>query len=128
MRERQARPGVIVLAAAVDVLAVLAFTIVGRRSHAEGIDALGVLSTATPFLLGLLIGWLGIRAWRAPLRLAVGLGVWAAVVVTGLGLRAALTHRLPSTFVLITAVSLALLLLGWRAVASLLAHRPSPGG
>jgi hypothetical protein len=121
------RHGVIALAIAADVLAVLGFATLGRRSHAEGIEALGVLTTAAPFLLGLLIGWLGMRAGRAPLRLTVGLGVWSTVVVAGLGLRAALTHRLPPTFVLITAVSLALLLLGWRTLASLLAPRPSPG-
>lgn len=127
MRQRQAQQGVIVLAAAADVLAVLGFATLGRGSHAESLDALGVFRTAAPFLLGLLIGWLGMRAWQAPVRLTVGLGVWAAVVVAGLGLRAALTHRLPPTFVLITAVSLALLLLGWRALASLLAPRLSPG-
>ena len=117
----------IALAIVADALGVLGFATLGRGSHAEGIEALGVLTTAAPFLLGLLRGWLGSRAWRAPLRLTVGLGVWATVVVAGLGLRAALTHRLPPTFVLITAVSLALLLLGWRALASLLAPRLSPG-
>jgi membrane protein implicated in regulation of membrane protease activity len=43
-------------------------------------------------------------------------------VVLGLGTRAAFTHRMPLTFVLVAAVSLALLLLGWRAVARLVAR------
>jgi hypothetical protein len=80
------------------------------------VDAFGVLTTAAPFLLGLVIGWLVARAWRAPLRLPVATAVWITTTVIGLGLRAVFTHRLPVTFVLVAAASLALLLLGWRAV------------
>lgn len=99
------------------MLAVLLFAAIGRSSHAEFVDALGVLTTAAPFLLGLVVGWLVARAWRAPLRLPVAAAVWVGATVVGLGVRAAFTHRLPLTFVLIAAASLALLLLGWRAVA-----------
>ncbi|MGB6164280.1 MAG: DUF3054 domain-containing protein [Pseudonocardiaceae bacterium] len=112
----------VTLAAGADVLAVLVFAAVGRRSHAEMVDAYGVLTTAAPFLLGLLLGWLVVRVWHAPLRLPVGVAVWAGVVIVGLGLRAGFTHRLPLTFALIAAPSLALFLLGWRAVARLIAH------
>lgn len=112
------------LAASADVLAVLVFSAVGRSSHAEGVDAVGVLTTAVPFLLGLPIGWLVGRAWRAPLRLPVGVTVWVAVVVVGLGIRTAFTHRLPLTFVVVAAVSLAVFLLGWRAIARLITRSP----
>ncbi|MDQ4092863.1 MAG: DUF3054 domain-containing protein [Actinomycetota bacterium] len=115
------RPVAVALAAGADVSAVLVFAAVGRRSHAEA-DALGTLTTAMPFLLGLLAGWLIVRAWRAPLRLPVGVAVWIGVVVVGLGVRAAFTHRLPLTFALVTAASLALLLLGWRAMAHVIAR------
>jgi len=121
------RPTTVTLAAGADVLAVLVFAAVGRSSHAGVVDAYGVLTTAAPFLLGLLVGWLVARVWRAPLRLPVGVAVWAVVVVVGLGVRAAFTHRLPLTFVLIAAVSLALFLLGWRAVARLIARSHGPG-
>jgi hypothetical protein len=110
------RPATVTLAAGADLVAVLVFVAIGRRSHAEVTDAFGVLTTAAPFLLGLVIGWLVGRAWRAPLRLPVGMAVWVGTTVIGLGLRAVFTHRLPVTFVLIAASSLALLLLGWRAV------------
>ena len=110
------------LAASADLLAVLVFSAVGRGSHAEGIDAFGVLTTAAPFLLGLVIGWLVDRAWRAPLRLPVGVAVWVGVVVVGLGVRTAFTHRLPLTFVVVAAASLAVFLLGWRALAHLIAR------
>lgn len=112
----------VTLAVGADALAVLVFAAVGRSSHAEVVDAVGVLTTAVPFLLGLLVGWLGVRAWHAPLRLPVGVAVWAGAVVVGLGIRAAFTHRLPLTFVLVAAASLALFLLGWRAVAALVAR------
>jgi hypothetical protein len=120
------RPTTVTLAAGADVLAVLVFAAVGRSSHAEVVDAFGVLATAAPFLLGLLLGWLVGRAWRAPSRLPVGVAVWVGVVIVGFGVRAALTHRLPLTFVLIATASLALFLLGWRAVAHLIAQSRSP--
>jgi hypothetical protein len=104
-------------AALTDVLAVLGFAVVGRRSHAETLDAVAVFATAAPFLLGLLVGWLAARAWRLPVGWRTGLVVWLGTAVVGLVVRAAATHRLPLTFVLIAAVSLAVLLLGWRAVA-----------
>ena len=100
----------------------LVFAAVGRSSHAEVVDAFGLLTTAAPFLLGLVVGWLVGRAWRAPLRLPVGVAVWVGTVVVGLVVRAAFTHRLPLTFVLVAAVSLALFLLGWRAIAQLVAR------
>ncbi|MGH3766036.1 MAG: DUF3054 domain-containing protein [Pseudonocardiaceae bacterium] len=125
MTTQTVRPSTVTLAAVADVLAVLVFATVGRGSHAEVVDTFGVLATAAPFLLGLLFGWLVIRVWRAPLRMPVGVAVWAGVLIVGLGVRAAFTHRLPLVFVLIAAVSLALLLLGWRAVAGLIARSRS---
>jgi hypothetical protein len=92
------------------------FAATGRRSHSEAVDATGVLTTAAPFLAGLVVGWLAARAWRMPLGWRTGAAVWLGTVVIGLAARAAFTHRLPLTFVLIAAASLAILLLGWRAV------------
>ena len=112
----------VALAAAADLVAVLAFATVGRRSHAEGLTALGVLDTAAPFLLGLLAGWLAGRVWRAPTGLPLGVAAWAGTVIIGLTVRAALTHRLPASFVLVAALSLAVFLLGWRGLALLVAH------
>jgi hypothetical protein len=110
------------LAALVDLVAVLAFATVGRRSHAEGLTALGVLDTAAPFVLGLLAGWLAGRVWRAPTGLRPGLAAWAGTVIIGLAVRAAFTHRLPPSFVLVATLSLAVFLLGWRGVALLVTH------
>jgi Na+/proline symporter len=106
-----------VLAAVADVLAVLVFAAVGRDSHAEAMNLAGLSGTAAPFLAGLLVSWLAGRTWRAPTRMRTGAVVWVGTTVVGLALRAAVTHRLPPTFVLVTAISLAVLLFGWRAVA-----------
>lgn len=107
------------------MLAVLLFAAIGRSSHREMVEPFEVLTTASPFLLGVLAGWLVGRAWRAPLRLPAGIAVWVGATVVGLGVRAAFTHRWPLTFVLVAAVSLALLLLGWRAVAHRIVRRRS---
>ncbi|HME63464.1 MAG TPA: DUF3054 domain-containing protein, partial [Streptosporangiaceae bacterium] len=47
-----------------DCCCVLAFVIIGRTSHADGLGLSGVASTAWPFLAGLAGGWLVTRAWR----------------------------------------------------------------
>jgi Protein of unknown function (DUF3054) len=107
----------VTLAAAADGVAVLVFVALGRGSHAKALDPAGVLTTGAPFLLGALAGWLGARAWRRPLAVRTGTAVWLATVVVGLGVRAAFTHRLPPTFVLITAATMAQLQLGWRGAA-----------
>ncbi|WP_037066755.1 DUF3054 domain-containing protein [Pseudonocardia acaciae] len=115
-----ARP--VILAAVADVLAVLVFAAVGRGSHAEALDPVGLLGTAGPFLLGLLVSWPAARAWRTPARVRTGAVIWLGTAVVGLAVRAAFTWRLPPTFVLITAVSLAVLLIGWRGIGRAVTH------
>jgi peptidoglycan/LPS O-acetylase OafA/YrhL len=102
-------------AVALDVIAVLAFAIIGRSSHAEATDLTGVLHTAWPFLVGCLLGLALSRFWRAPVSLRTGVVVWLTTVVAGLLLRVAggSTAQLP--FVIVTTVVLGVLLVGWRA-------------
>jgi hypothetical protein len=102
--------------ALVDVLAVLVFAAIGRRSHEEGLAIVGIVEVAAPFLVGALVGALAIRSWRDPLALRTGLAVWVGAVVVGLALRAALLGRLPVSFAIVATVSLAVLVLGWRGV------------
>ena len=45
-------------ALAADVVCVVAFTALGRRSHDEGVSLVGVAETAWPFLVGTGVGWL----------------------------------------------------------------------
>ena len=46
------------LAALADIVGVLVFCTIGRRSHAEGLTVAGVAETAWPFLVGTAVGWL----------------------------------------------------------------------
>ncbi len=110
----------IVLAAVLDTALVLAFVAIGRQSHDEGSAVVGFLTTAWPFLAGAAAGWLIARAWRAPLRLApTGVVVWASAVVLGMLLRIVSAQGVQLSFVIVTAVVLAVFLVGWRAVALL---------
>ncbi|MDH6237946.1 DUF3054 domain-containing protein [Cryobacterium sp. CG_9.6] len=102
----------------VDALLVLLFVIIGRASHNEGV--LGTLITYWPFLAGLVLGWLGLRAWRSPQRIRfTGLGIWVSTVVIGLLLRVASGQGVQLSFMIVTTIVLGVFLLGWRAVAAL---------
>ncbi|KAA1249468.1 DUF3054 domain-containing protein [Mycobacterium simiae] len=110
---------------ATDVVAVLIFCAVGRRSHAEGISVSGVATTAWPFLAGTLVGWLVARGWRRPTSVApTGVIVWVCTVALGMVLRKASSVGVAPSFVVVASSVTAVLLLGWRAVAGLfLRHR-----
>jgi peptidoglycan/LPS O-acetylase OafA/YrhL len=102
---------------ALDVLAVLLFAAVGRRTHAEEVSIAGIASTAWPFLAGTVTGWGVARAWRRPSSSATGLMVWLATVALGMLLRHLTGEGTAWPFVMVATVVLAALLLGWRAVA-----------
>jgi Protein of unknown function (DUF3054) len=105
------------LAIVADLVAVVVFAAIGRMSHGEPDDLLGLLATAAPFVVGVLVVWLTPLVRVHPVGLRAALTVWAGTVVIGLVLRTAFTERLPLTFAVVTAVSLAVLLLGWRALS-----------
>jgi Protein of unknown function (DUF3054) len=104
----------------VDVIGVLAFCAVGRRSHAEGLSVTGIATTAWPFLAGTVIGWLASRAWQRPTAVVpTGVVVWLCTVAVGMLLRKASSAGVATSFVLVAASVTALLLLGWRAAVAL---------
>jgi hypothetical protein len=111
-----------VLAAAVlDLVFVVAFVLIGRASHRE--DLVRSLTTLWPFAVGLLVGWIGARAWNAPFRLfPTGVIVLAGTVIVGLLLRTASGQGIQLGFVIVTAIVLTIFLLGWRAVALLVSR------
>jgi peptidoglycan/LPS O-acetylase OafA/YrhL len=110
----------------VDVVAVLVFCALGRRSHAEGLTIGGVATTAWPFLAGTLLGWLLSRGWRRPTAVApTGVIVWLSTVVVGMLLRKASSAGVAASFVVVAATVTALLLLGWRAAVGLALRRHS---
>jgi hypothetical protein len=111
-------------ALAVDVVCVVVFCAVGRRSHAEGLTVSGIAETAWPFLSGTAIGWLISRGWRRPLAIVpTGVTVWVATVVVGMLLRKASSQGVAMSFVVVASLVTAVLLLGWRAVAALIVTR-----
>ena len=108
----------------IDLLAVIVFVLIGRASHGEGI--LGLLVTLWPFAVGLLVGHvlalvLGQRETRS-VRWA-GVVVWVSTVVVGMVLRAVSGQGVQLSFVIVTVLVLAALLLGWRFVAWLIVRR-----
>lgn len=111
-------------AAVADGVAVLAFTAIGIASHDGNLlHAFG--RVVWPFAVAAVLGWLVARAWRDPVRvLPVGVVVWAVTVLGGLALRGLSGGGLAWTFALVTAMFLALTMLGWRALAPLLRRRP----
>ncbi len=107
-----------VTAVILDLCCVMAFVLIGRAGHSEGETVAGILTTAWPFLAGLLIGWAATRGWRRPASLAgTGVGVWLATVAGGMVLRVISGQGIAVTFVLVALVFLGLFLLGWRALA-----------
>lgn len=109
------------LAFAIDVVLVLVFAAIGRASHAESSPVLGALTTAWPFLVGTLFGWgvVRLRRKRWPLEVGPGITVWFATVLFGMLLRLASGQGTALPFVAVAALTLAVLLVGWRAVAAL---------
>jgi hypothetical protein len=118
-RLRAGRP-LAVGALALDLAAIVIFAAAGRNTHEHGLAVAGILLTATPFLIGALIGWAALRAWRRPTALwPTGVVVWLAAVVVGLALRGLAGGGLALSFQIVTFLVLGALLLGWRALAAL---------
>jgi len=109
-----------------DVICVLVFCAVGRRSHDEGLSVTGVATTAWPFLTGTVVGWLASRGWRQPTALVpTGVTVWLCTVVVGMALRKASSAGVAASFVVVAASVTAFLLLGWRTVVGVTMRRRS---
>ena len=103
-----------------DVVCVLLFVVIGRRSHDEGDGIASVLGIAAPFVIGLAVGWLlSPYVHRSPRSVRAGIDVWVATVVIGMFLRRLAWERSTAlSFVIVTAAFLALTMLGWRLVVA----------
>lgn len=108
----------------VDVVLVVAFCAIGRRSHAEQLTVGGIAETAWPFLTGTALGWLFARGWRRPAALApTGVVVWVCAVVVAMLLRRVTSQGTATSFIVVATLTTAVLLLGWRAAVRLISRR-----
>ncbi|MGL5809367.1 MAG: DUF3054 domain-containing protein [Nocardioides sp.] len=115
---------------AVDAGLVLGFAVLGRLSHGGGPGgsdgALGVLVTAWPFLVGLTVGWIAGNARKGvPTHPTFGALVFGTTLMFGMALRGLTGGGTPVSFVLVAALTLAVLLVGWRTAITY-TRRPVP--
>ena len=110
------------LAPLLDLLAVLVFALVGRRSHAHGITLGGVLETAAPVLCGTAAGWLlaSLTLDASPRTWQFGTIVVVATVVVGMLLRRLAATGTAPSFIIVATLFLTATLIGWRLLARLL--------
>ncbi|MDO8361656.1 MAG: DUF3054 domain-containing protein [Actinomycetota bacterium] len=115
----------IAIAAAIDVVAVLAFVTIGRRSHHEnGSVVVGALRVAAPFLIALAAGWLAARAWQRPMAMPTGITIWLVTIVGGMLLRRfAWNDGAAFPFIIVATLFTGCFLVGWRMLAEWRAER-----
>ncbi|MEV1291750.1 DUF3054 domain-containing protein [Pseudonocardia sp. NPDC049635] len=114
------------LALAADLVAVVVFAAVGRISHAEADSLVGLAGTALPFLIGAAAAWATPWVRSSPTSLRAGFVVLALSVGIGFVLRLGFLGRLPLSFAVVAVVALAVLLLGWRVLAGVVARLRGP--
>jgi uncharacterized membrane protein YbjE (DUF340 family) len=104
------------LAAAIDVVAILGFVMLGRRSHHEdGSFVSATLKVAAPFLIALVAGWVVARAWRAPTSFNTGIMIWLVTIVGGMLLRHfAFSKSTATAFIIVASTFTLVFLVGWR--------------
>ncbi|OAK53078.1 DUF3054 domain-containing protein [Rhodococcus sp. Eu-32] len=113
-----------IIAAVVDLVLVLVFCAIGRRSHDEANVMAGLFHTAWPFVVGAVIGWIAtVTLYRdkfdAFLILPTGILVWVSTVLFGMILRVVSGQGTAFSFIVVASTVLAVFLLGWRALAKL---------
>ncbi|MFK8022991.1 MAG: DUF3054 domain-containing protein [Ilumatobacter sp.] len=114
------------MAACLDTALVVTFAAIGRRNHDEEPGLAGLVSTAAPFLIGLAVGWIIIRAWNRPLDIRTGLMIWPITVSVGMLGRRIIGDGTAVSFVIVAACFVGATLVGWRAVRAGVAARRSP--
>lgn len=107
----------VALAVGLDVFVVTLFVAIGRRTHDEGSAYVDVLQTGAPFLIGLAVAWVVVRAWRKPLAVLTAVAIWPVTVLVGMVTRRLFFDRGTATaFVVVATLFLGASLVGWRMV------------
>ena len=103
-----------------DAAVVIAFAVIGRNDHGFVSDVWDYARVSAPFLVGLALSVVVLRAWRHPTDWRTGLGLALGTVLLGMLLRRFVwDDGTARTFVLITAGFLIAGMVGWRLVVSL---------
>ena len=115
------------VAFAADLIVLVVFVAVGRRSHDEASGLEGFLRVWWPFALGLVVATIASGTWRAPLEWRRAIAAWVVTVALGMTLRVAVQGReFKPTFLIVTTVFVGAGMLGWRAgVRKVAARRAS---
>jgi len=114
------------IAAGLDAFIVVGFVAIGRRNHDQDPEVTGLIETAAPFVIGLVLAWIAARAWRDPWSWQTGAIVWLVTLGAGMLLRRfAFDDGTAASFVLVTAGFLGTFVNGWRLVARSLSSRRS---
>lgn len=122
LADEQTRPALTALAT--DLACVVVFCILGRRSHAEGLNLAGIAETAWPFVSGAAAGWVLSRGWRKPVALVpTGVVVWVCTIAVGMLLRKLTGSGIAPSFIVVASISTAVLLLGWRVAVAVMVSR-----
>ena len=110
-----------------DVAWIILFAIIGRQNHGEGSALSGVIGVAWPFLVGYAVGAFALRLQRTPLSIARIVPVWLLTLVIGMAIRTIQKGRAPeAAFVIVATIALAVGLIGWRVIASVIRSRRGP--
>ena len=116
------------VAFAADLLVLVVFVLVGRRSHDEGSGLEGFLRVWWPFAAGLVFATVVSGTWRAPLEWRRAIVSWVVTVASGMTLRIAVQGReFKPTFVIVTIVFVGAGMLGWRAIVRKIAAGRATG-
>lgn len=121
-RERRTR-GAALVAALIDVAAIVIFVAIGRSNHGHVVNLAGLASTAWPFLAGCGLGWVAARAWRQPRCLRTSVVIWLSCVILGMVLRVVAGQGTAVAFVGVALAFLGMELLGWRLLVAVVLHR-----
>ncbi|WP_257964382.1 DUF3054 domain-containing protein [Corynebacterium coyleae] len=112
MTKRITRPTAI----AADYVAIAVFALLARAAHQSEtmpFNFTGWLSTLWPFALGVTLGWLIARDNKGGI-------IWPVTVITGLVIWGIRNGSIPHwSFIIVATTMSALLMLGWRGVATL---------
>lgn len=108
-----------------DSLAILLFAWIGRATHVSAAVDIELLKTATPFLAGWFISAAVQGGYKAEVSSSTGAKdaalaaakIWALGIPLGIAFRSVMKWQAPQVpFVIVSLVSTAALLVGWRAV------------